>query len=72
VPLSSYPDPVSQADAKGLVDASAFVFSLDDLQGSWESDMWSDMKNFVGNPSATNVTSIEATMESQAKAALGH
>jgi hypothetical protein len=34
--------------------------------------MWSDMKNFVGNPSATNVTSIEATMESQAKAALGH
>jgi alpha-glucoside transport system substrate-binding protein len=72
VPLSSYPDPVAQADAKGLVDASAFVFSLDDLQGSWESDMWSDMKNFVGNPSSTNVASIEATMQTQATAALGH
>lgn len=72
VPLSSYPDPVSQADAKGLVDATAFVFSLDDLQGSWESDLWSDMKNFVGNPSASNISSIEATMQSQATAALGH
>jgi hypothetical protein len=72
VPLSSYPDPVTQSDAKGLVDASAFVFSLDDLQGSWESDLWSDMKNFVGNPSSSNVASIEATMQTQATAALGH
>lgn len=72
VPLSSYPDPVSQADAKGLVSATAFVFSLDDLQGSWESDLWSDMKNFVGNPSAANISSIESTMQSQATAALGH
>jgi ABC-type glycerol-3-phosphate transport system substrate-binding protein len=72
VPLSSYPDPVSESDAKGLVDATAFVFSLDDLQGSWESDMWSDMKNFVANPSASNVSTIEATMQSQATAALGH
>ena len=72
VPLSAYPDPVSQADAKELVDASAFVFSLDDLQGSWEQDMWADMKNFVANPSASNIASIEATMQSQATAALGH
>ena len=72
VPLGSYPDPVSEADAKGLVDATAFVFSLDDLQGSWESDLWSDMKNFVGNPSTSNISSIEATMQSQATAALGH
>lgn len=72
VPLSAYPDPVSQADAKMLVDATAFVFSLDDLQGSWEQDMWADMKNFVANTSASNISSIETTMESQAKAALGH
>jgi alpha-glucoside transport system substrate-binding protein len=72
VPSSAYPDPVSQADAQALVDASAFVFSLDDLQGSWESDMWSDMKNFVANPSASNISSIEQTMQSQATAALGH
>ena len=72
VPLSSYPDPVSEADAKGLVDATAFVFSLDDLQGSWESDLWSDMKNFVANPSTSNISSIEGTMQSQATAALGH
>jgi ABC-type Fe3+ transport system substrate-binding protein len=72
VPFSSYPDPVSEADAKALVNASAFVFSLDDLQGSWENDLWSDMKNFVGNPSASNITAIEATMQSQATAALGH
>jgi hypothetical protein len=30
------------------------------------------MKNFVGNPSPSNVSSIEATMQSQATAALGH
>ncbi|MGH7639923.1 MAG: ABC transporter substrate-binding protein, partial [Candidatus Dormibacteria bacterium] len=51
VPLSAYPDPVTRADAKGLVDAKSFVFSLDDLQGSWEPDLWSDMRNFVANPS---------------------
>ena len=72
VPSSAYPDPVSQADAKALVSASAFVFSLDDLQGSWEKDMWSDMKNYVANPSASNITSIEQTMQSQATAAMGH
>jgi len=72
VASSAYPDPVSQADAQALVQASAFVFSLDDLQGSWESDLWSDTKNFVANPSSSNVSTIESTMESQAKAALGH
>jgi hypothetical protein len=72
VPFSSYPDAVVQADAKALVHASSFVFSLDDLQGSWESDLWSDMKNYVANPSASNISSIEATMQSQATTALGH
>lgn len=70
VPLSAYPDAVTQADAKALVNAQSFVFSLDDLQGSWEHAMWQDLLNFVSNPN--NVASIEATMDSQATAALGH
>ena len=72
VPLSSYPDPVTQADASELQHATSFVFSLDDLQGSWEPSLWQDMLNFVKNPSSNNVASIEKTMQSQATAALGH
>jgi len=72
VPSSAYPDPVAQADAKALVNASSFVFSLDDLQGSWEHPMWQDLINFVKNPSSANISTIEATMDQQATAALGH
>jgi alpha-glucoside transport system substrate-binding protein len=72
VPQSAYPDPVSQADAKALVNASSFVFSLDDLQGSWEQMMWADLINFLKNPSTSNVSTIEATMEQQATTGLGH
>ncbi len=72
VPLSCYPDPVTRADASELQNATGFVFSLDDLQGSWEPSLWQDMLNFVKNPSSSNVSSIEATMDKQAKAALGH
>ncbi|HMK98438.1 MAG TPA: hypothetical protein VK425_12875, partial [Acidimicrobiales bacterium] len=72
VPLSSYPDPVTMADASELQRATGFVFSLDDLQGTWEPDLWQDMLNFVKNPSASNIASIEATMQKQATAALGH
>lgn len=70
VPLSSYPDPVTKADASELTHATAFVFSLDDLQ-SWEPDLWADMLNFVKNPSPSNITAIEATMQAQATAAGG-
>jgi ABC-type glycerol-3-phosphate transport system substrate-binding protein len=70
VPASAYPDSVAKADAQALVNASSFVFSLDDLQGSWEPKMWADLLNFLRNP--TNVSSLEATMESQATAGLGH
>jgi len=70
VPSSSYPDPVAQADAKALVNASSFVFSLDDLQGSWEKSMWQDLINFVKDP--TSVSTVEAAMDTQATAALGH
>jgi alpha-glucoside transport system substrate-binding protein len=72
VPLSSYPDPVSQADAKALTTAKAFVFSLDDLQVGWEPKLWADMLNVLQNPSASNVTSVEALMDTQATTALGH
>jgi ABC-type glycerol-3-phosphate transport system substrate-binding protein len=72
VPQSAYPDTVAQADAKALVNASSFVFSLDDLQGSWEQMMWADLLNFLKNPSPSNVSTIESTMDSQATTALGH
>ena len=72
VPQSAYPDPVSQADAKALVNASSFVFSLDDLQGSWEPKLWADLIQFLQNPTPSNVSTIELTMDSQATAALGH
>ena len=51
VALSSYPDPVTRADASELVNATSFVFSLDDLQstskGAWENNLWADMLDFV-------------------------
>jgi ABC-type glycerol-3-phosphate transport system substrate-binding protein len=72
VSTDTYPDPVSKADAQALQNASSFVFSLDDLQGSWEKSMWQDMLNFVKDPSAGNVASIEKTMDTQATTALGH
>jgi hypothetical protein len=72
VTASDYPDPVAAKDAQELQNARAFVFSLDDLQGSWEKSMWQDMLNFVRDPSPSNISSIESTMESQATAALGH
>jgi alpha-glucoside transport system substrate-binding protein len=70
VPTSAYPDPVTQKDAQALVNATSFVFSLDDLQGTWEPMMWTDMRNFLKPPS--NVSAIQATMEAQATAGLGH
>jgi hypothetical protein len=70
VPSNAYPDAVSRADAATLVNAKSFVFSLDDLQGSWEDPMWKDLVNFVKDP--TSVSTIQATMEQQATAALGH
>ena len=48
------------------------MFSLDDLQGSWEPKLWADLIQFLQNPSASNVSTIEGTMDSQATAALGH
>lgn len=72
VPSAAYPDPVTQKIAGALVNATGFVFSLDDLQGTWEPQMWTDMLNFLKNPSASNISTIEATMDTQATAGLGH
>ena len=72
VPLRSYPDSVAKADAKALTSAKAFVFSLDDLQVGWEPALWADMLNVLQNPSASNVTTVEALMDQQATTALGH
>ncbi|HEV3097351.1 MAG TPA: extracellular solute-binding protein [Candidatus Dormibacteraeota bacterium] len=72
VPASAYPDPVSKGIAQALVGASSFVFSLDDLQGTWEKNMWQDLLDFVKNPSSSNISSIQATMDQQATAGLGH
>jgi alpha-glucoside transport system substrate-binding protein len=72
VPLSAYPDTVSREDAQQLVQAKAFVFSLDDLQGSWEKDLWNDMLQDVRSPTAATVKSLQQTMEKQATRALGH
>ena len=62
---------MTQADASELAHATGFVFSLDDLQTGWEPDLWADMLNFVKNPSSSNISSIEATMQKQATAAMG-
>jgi Bacterial extracellular solute-binding protein len=70
VPTTAYPDPVTQKDAQALVNATSFVFSLDDLQGTWEPMMWTDMLNFLRNPAT--VSTIQATMDTQATAGLGH
>jgi alpha-glucoside transport system substrate-binding protein len=70
VPTSAYPDPVAKGIAQALVGASSFVFSLDDLQGTWEKNMWQDLLDFLKSPS--NVSTIEATMDQQATAGLGH
>jgi hypothetical protein len=72
VPLTAYPDSVTKADAQALVNAGSYVFSLDDLQGSWEHMMWADLINVLNDPSAANVGAIEATMDQQATAGLGH
>ncbi len=72
VPATAYPDPVSKGIAQALVGASSFVFSLDDLQGTWEHNMWQDLLNFVKDPSSSSISSIQATMDTQATAGLGH
>jgi alpha-glucoside transport system substrate-binding protein len=72
VPASAYPDPVGKGIAQALVGATSFVFSLDDLQGTWEKNMWQDLLNFVKDPSSSSISSIQAKMDAEATAGLGH
>jgi len=75
VPLSSYPDAITRADASELVKASSFVFSLDDLQntakGAWEKQMWADMLDFVKNPTSQEAQTLEPQMQKLAAKAWG-
>jgi len=72
VPASAYPDPVGKGIAQALVGASSFVFSLDDLQGTWEKNMWQDLLNFVKDSSSSSISAIQAKMDQEATAGLGH
>src|SRR6202165_687573 len=72
VPASADPAPVSKGIAQALVGASSFVFSLDDLQGTWEKNMWQDLLNFVKDSSSSSISAIEAKMDQEATAGLGH
>ncbi|HTW98581.1 MAG TPA: ABC transporter substrate-binding protein [Acidimicrobiales bacterium] len=75
VPLSDYPDAVTRADASELVDATSFVFSLDDLQntskGAWEKQLWADMLDFVRSPTSAEIKTLEPQMQSLAAKAWG-
>jgi alpha-glucoside transport system substrate-binding protein len=75
VALSSYPDPVTRADASELVNATSFVFSLDDLQstskGAWENNLWADMLDFVKKPTSSEVKTLEPQMQALAAKAWG-
>jgi alpha-glucoside transport system substrate-binding protein len=75
VPLSSYPDAVTRADASELVNATSFVFSLDDLQntskGAWEKSLWADMLDFVKTPTASEINTLEPQMQALAAKSWG-
>ncbi|HEY5271998.1 MAG TPA: ABC transporter substrate-binding protein [Acidimicrobiales bacterium] len=75
VALSSYPDPVTRADASELVKATSFVFSLDDLQstakGAWEKNLWTDMLDFVKTPTSSETKTLEPKMQTLAAKAWG-
>ena len=75
VSLSSYPDTVTRADASELVNATSFVFSLDDLQstakGAWEKNLWTDMLDFVKTPTSSEIKILEPQMQTLAAKAWG-
>jgi alpha-glucoside transport system substrate-binding protein len=70
VPLSAYPDAVSQASAKMLTSATTYRFGADDLMPpAVENAFWKAMLSYIGNPS--QVDSILSGMESTAAQAYG-
>jgi alpha-glucoside transport system substrate-binding protein len=76
VPLSVYPDDISRAAAKAVIDAGDnAMFDMSDLApaafgGTAGSGEWADLQAFVRNPS--DIPGIEAKLEADAVAAYGH
>jgi alpha-glucoside transport system substrate-binding protein len=68
VPLSAYPDPVAQASAKMLTNATIFRFGADDLMPpAMENAFWKAMLTFISNPG--QLDSILSSLESTAQQA---
>jgi alpha-glucoside transport system substrate-binding protein len=66
VPLSAYPDPVAQASAKMLTQATIYRFGADDLMPSAvENAFWQATLSYIQNPS--QLDSILSNMESTAQ-----
>ncbi len=76
VSLSVYPDDISRAAAKGVIDAGNNVaYDMSDqapaaFGGTAGSGEWADLQNWVRNPS--DISGIEAKLEADAVAAYGH
>ncbi len=76
VNLSAYPDDISRAAAKGVIDAGDNVaYDMSDqapaaFGGTAGSGEWADLQNWVRNPS--DISGIEAKLEADAVAAYGH
>jgi alpha-glucoside transport system substrate-binding protein len=76
VSLSVYPDDISRAAAKGVIDAGSNVaYDMSDqapaaFGGTAGSGEWADLQNWVRNPS--DISGIEAKLEADAVAAYGH
>lgn len=76
VSLSVYPDDISRAAAKGVIDVGDNVaYDMSDqapaaFGGTAGSGEWADLQNWVRNP--TDISGIEAKLEADAVAAYGH
>jgi len=74
VPLSSYPDVMSRATAKALVNATVFRFDMSDLApasfGGGGGTEWKLLQDFLSNPS--DVDGTASKLEAAATKAYGH
>ncbi len=66
IPVSSYPDAVTQKQAKQLLDAKTFRFDLDDaIGGQLQTTYFQGVTNYLANPG--NLDSILSNIESSRK-----
>jgi ABC-type glycerol-3-phosphate transport system substrate-binding protein len=76
VSTGSYPDAIARKGAQALIDAgNNFSFDMSDLApaafgGTEGSGEWGDLQNWLRNPS--DVQTVQAALERDAKAAFGH